>query len=274
MQYEYFGAFKKLQNDLETFQAEGYYDETLSEFMRDTSWQQSWDVESLSEHVNENDHVIVDLGVGDGRLIKQLQDGGTNSTFIGVNSSPSARNRFLKRQEECNFNGEFILADFISDKIPLNNVDFVYFGAISVNGLTTIKNVSKIFSNVERCMSSVGRFAISVYTNSSVSRFPELNGILTPEIYTTESGKERIIWRGLKYEAPFLIHNSFIDRRSEGLEPVLCSHHERIWREQDITEIANILGWTVAYRNISQVGDGGAQGYEVATISFSKNDRQ
>lgn len=271
MVHDFFGAFEHLQNDLNSYQIEGHYDDTLSDFMRDSAWDQTWDVKALSEHIDKQDRKIVDLGAGDGRLMKRLQDLGVEAEFLGVDSSSAAHNRFLKKQKEFKFKGKYLEFDFIENEIPFTNIDFIYFGSVSINCLTSINIVSKLFKNIEHCLSSNGRFSVSVYTKSSIESFPKLDGILTPEPYTTEEGKERIIWRGLKYNAPYLTHNAFVDRRAEGLDPVLCTNYERIWVEEDIIDIARILDWKVIHRNISYVGDGGAEGYEVATLSFSKN---
>lgn len=263
-----FGAFAHLQKELPSYQLEGHYDATLSDFMRDSAWDQTWDVDSLASHLDIHDKLIVDLGVGDGRLIKRLQDYGIDADFVGIDSSDAAYERFKNKQNKHGFSGKFIKKNFITEEIPAQNVDFIYFGSVSINCLTSIEAVAKLFENVKISLSENGRFALSVYTESSIKRFPDLDGILTPDTYITENGAHRIIWRGLKYEAPYLTHNAFIDRRAEGLDPVLCTNYERIWVEEDIVDIAHILGWSMCKRSISHVGDGGAMGYEVATISF------
>lgn len=265
------GVFARLAKELDEFQEEGHYDATLSDFMRDSAWDQVWDVDSLYSHVHADDKVIVDFGVGDGRLIKRLQDKGVTAEFIGIESSVAAMNMFEYKKQQYNFSGKFINKNFITDDLHLKNVDFVYFGSVSINCLISIESVAKLFMAAENIISTKGRFALSVYPKKSIDVFLELDGVLSPESYVTEKGDKRIIWRGLLYNVPYLTHNAFVDRKSENLLPVLCTNFERIWHEDDIVDIARMLNWSSVKRTLSYVGDGGAEGYEVSTHSFVKD---
>lgn len=268
----YFGIFEKLYNRLDSFTEEGYYGPTMSDFMRETAWDQVWDIPSLVNHMpDKSESQILDLGTGDGRIIKRLFDAGVSANFIGIDESAAAEENFSSRQNQHGFSARFINANFLDYDYPNITADLAIFGSVSVNSLNSVAAVSKLFTTVPNGLKSTGRLVLSVYTDSALKQFPKLDGVLDVTPYQTASGNNRIMWRGLSYKGTEFIHNAFVARDAEGKDPVLCSALERVWSESDLTQIASAYGWSPVLRTVSSVADGGAEGFDVATLSFSKN---
>ncbi|WP_162989422.1 class I SAM-dependent methyltransferase [Glutamicibacter nicotianae] len=273
MNPELFGVFRKIADRVEGIKFESYYGPAMSDFMRDTAWEQTWDIPSLLAHFPEaNEELLVaDLGTGDGRIIKRLQDAGINSQFVGIDTSEAAHLRFLKRQKENGFSAHFLLADFLMDKTKLEEYDIAFFGSVSINGLHSISLLRSLFDSAQGFLKDGGTLILSVYTDDAVEKFPELNGVLDVTPYSSESGESRLMWRGLQYEGSAFRHNAYVEGAAGDASGVICWERERVWSETELLEIAALAGWKSIRRSVSSVADGGAEGFEVATLSFTRS---
>lgn len=269
MKPELFGVFERLAERLGVVEFESYYGPTMSEFTRESAWDQVWDIAALRELLppKPSSHII-DLGTGDGRIIKRLTDLGVEAQFLGVDNSPAARDQFNRRQAATGFPGEFVLGDFLDGWRPDELADAVIFGSVSINGLHTIGLLSRLFSAAREMLAADGLLILSAYTDESTLGFPKLDGVLDCVPYQTVDGNTRLMWRGLQYTGTAFRHNAFIDRAAEGLPSVICWERERVWSESELCDVAFANGWTMRQRSVSSVPDGGANGFEVATISF------
>lgn len=272
MSPELFGVFARLADRLEKVELESYYGPTMSDFTRDSAWEQTWDIASLQQHVpTDPGATVLDLGTGDGRLIKRLNDVGVLAEFIGIDSSESAAHRFAVRQKEYGFPATFRLADFLGDLSVDKPADAAIFGSVSINSLHTIDLLARLFTAAARLLRPQAPLILSVYTDEATTSFPGLDGVLDVTPYTTADGLDRLIWRGLEFKGTAFRHNAFVDRTAEGLSSVLCWERERVWSESDLLHIARSLGWRPQNRTLSSVADGGAEGFDVATISFVRS---
>lgn len=272
MTAEFFGVFKKLSDRLEKFEIESYYGPTMSDFTRDSAWEQTWDIASLCEHVpSAPESFVVDLGTGDGRLIKRLSDVGVRARFLGVDDSEAVERRFMIRQQETGFPGTFRRANFLTGLTLDHPADAAIFGSVSINSLHTIDLLAQLFDAGSRLLKAGAPLILSVYTDEATLSFPDLDGVLDITPYTTADGVGRLMWRGLEYRGTVFRHNAFVDRSAEGMASVLCWERERVWSESDLLHVANACGWRPLHRTLSSVADGGAEGFDVATISFVRN---
>jgi len=245
----------------------------MSDYMRETNWRQTWDIPALVEHMPTTpEPLIVDLGTGDGRILKNLAERGVPGRFVGIDSSEAAENHFSRRKQEFGFPGEFVYADFMNPEFAFSEpVDAAIFGSVSVNCLNTIDSLVQLFHSADRLLAPRGSLILSVYTDEAAKQLINLDGVLDVDPYVSETGAERLMWRGLRLRGTDFLHNAFVDRHAEGLPSVICWERERAWSESDVTEIASAVGWKTSIRNISSVAEGGADGYEVATLSFVRD---
>lgn len=266
---EFFGVFKKLADRLMNFEIESYYGPTMSDFTRDSAWEQTWDIASLREHVpSASEAFVVDLGTGDGRLIKRLTDAGVRASFLGVDDSEAVERRFAIRQRETGFPGTFRRANFLTDLELDRPADAAVFGSVSINSLHTVELLVQLFEAGSRLLRPGAPLILSVYTDEATLSFPDLDGVLDVTPYTTVDGIDRLIWRGLEFKGAAFRHNAFVDRTAEDLPSVLCWERERVWSESDLLHVAKAAGWDPRHRTLSSVADGGAEGFDVATVSF------
>ena len=269
MSNNFFDVFSQISNAVANLEIESYYGPTMSDFMRDINWDQTFDIESLSAHIPSSENsIVIDLGTGDGRIIKRLTDAGIKAQFIGVDSSLAVARRFEARQTEYGFPGTFIQANFLDGIPSVAPADGAVFGSVSINCLNSIEVLSQLFTAATAFLKPEAPLILSCYTDAAMKLFPSLDGVLNAEPYITEDGNRRLMWRGLKYEGTEFLHNAFVDRTAEGLASVLCWERERVWFESDLRQIAQLNGWKPTLRTVSSVSGGGADGFEVATISF------
>lgn len=266
---DFFGVFQRLADRLDNVQIESYYGPIMTDFTRDSAWEQIWDIASLREHVpHVPEAFVVDLGTGDGRLIKRLTDVGVRAEFLGIDSSEAAGRQFRRRQEEHGFPGVFRQGDFLSDGCAGRPADAAMFGSVSINGLHTIELLSRLFAAGNRLLRPTAPLVLSVYSDEATGSFPDLDGVLDVTPYMTAQGAVRLMWRGLRYTGTAFCHNAFVDRSAEGLPSVLCWERERVWSESELLHIAGALGWWPRHRSVASVEDGGAEGLDVITLSF------
>ncbi len=145
--------------------------------------------------------------------------------------------------------------------------DVIYIGSVSINSFCSFKMLGDIFSVSREILNPGGKVIISAYPRESERRLPMLDGVISAEPYVNSSGFYQLMWRGLKYEAPYLLQNFFCEHGFSG-KPTLVSSKERIWVDEEIADFAQALGWSCGEKLYSYIGDGGAEGYKVSTFSL------
>lgn len=265
---KYFGPFLWIDSEYEGIAYEGNYDETITEFMDEMTWNQYWDIESLAEHLKSHEHLeVLDVGCGDGRIIHHLLEAGVFNSYSGIDISNSAYRSYLEKSEKYKFSFNFYQGDFFNFNFE-KKFDVVYIGSVSINSFVDIESVGKFLSVAKRALKSGGRVVVSAYPLESERSLRALDGTISAEPYVNKDGHYQLMWRGMRYSPPYLLQNSFCERGYSG-KPTLCSGLERIWVDRDIIDFAEALGWSLGHVSSSCVGDGGAEGYKVTTFSLS-----
>lgn len=268
---KFFGPFSWIADSNKNLQHEGHYGPTMSHFMKDTSWNQEWDIKALSESITTiPESKILDIGCGDGRIAYRLQQNGAQGIFYGIDLSEAAYKSYQSRASEFKIFEEYIQGDIFSHPFS-TDFDVAYIGSVSINCFTDINSVFELIRKAKEITCPTGVLVVSAFTSESEKKIRNISGTISAENYIGETGKEQLMWRGFHYDPPFIRHNSYVDdHRADGVVATLMSSVERLWIDKDIVDIAKIAGWNLRSTIPCYVGDGGAEGLEVSTLTFHK----
>lgn len=265
-----FGQFEVLANSLSRFKLEGNYGPSMQEFFRDLSWAQEWDIPALLPEAQAlgAEDVILDLGTGDGRILYRLLEHGVKARMTGIDNSTTMQKEFSQRMTDQHPSAAFFLQSFFNLDAWADRVALAVFGCVSVNCLIHENELKGLFDSVKVALRFGGLFAIAVYTDQAATDLHQLDGVLAADVYTSEGG-EQVAWRGMRVRNSLITHNAYFAPADIDGAHVLCADEERVWKESEVLKIAEGLGWVLRRRGISSVGDGGAEGAEVATLFFA-----